>query len=218
MPIDRAGLGVEPLVLLLTAHQPAVSPLTGGLDILIGRRVGHTLVKGHGHIGAQMGLDAHGLLRPHEDAPPVDVRGEGDPLLGDLPQAGEGEHLKPTAVGQDRPLPVHESVEPPQVPYHLVSRPEVEVIGIGQFDLTADLRQIMGGDRPLDGPLSPYVHKHRGLRRAMSAGKNAPPGAAFGFDDFKHARLLLHFSIKSGRRPSALPFSLRPVPFWGCPL
>ena len=67
--------GIQPLVLRNTALQPTVGTRTGFLCILMGRWVFHALIKGHGNIAAQIGLDAHGLLRPHKDPASVDVGG-----------------------------------------------------------------------------------------------------------------------------------------------
>ena len=43
--------------------------------------------KAMAHVGAQIGLDLHTLLRPHENLVAVDVGGEIHALLLDLPQA-----------------------------------------------------------------------------------------------------------------------------------
>ena len=189
MGIYGARQGVEPVVLRLAPLQPTEGPLTGGLHILVGGRVLHALVKGHGDVGAQVGLDAHGLLRPHEDTPAVDVGGEGDSLLRDLPQSGERKDLEAAGVGEDGTVPVHEFVKSPHLPHHVVAGPQVEVVGVGELDLAADLLEVVGGDRPLDGPLGAHVHKDRGLdHAAVGAGKLAAPGAAFGFDDFEHEK------------------------------
>ena len=185
--VHRVRQGVEAVVLGLAPLQPAGGALTAGLGVFVGRGVLHALVKGHGDVAAQVGLDLHGLLRPHEDPVPVDVGGEGDPLLPDLPQRGQGEHLEPAGVRQDRAVPVHELVEPPHLPDDMVARPQVQVVGVAELDLAAHLLQIMGGDAALDGPLCAYVHEHRRLdHAAVGAGEFAAPGAALGFQHFEH--------------------------------
>ena len=75
---------------------------------------------------------------------------------------------------------------------HLVAGAQVEMVGIGQLDLTADVLQIVGGHRPLDGPLGAHIHEHRGLGRTVRAGKHAPAGAALLLDHFKHKKLLYY--------------------------
>ena len=171
-----------------TAPQPPGRPLAGGLYILVGGRVLHTLVKGHGDVAAQVGLDAHGLLRAHKDAPAVDVGGEGDPLLGDFPQAGQGEDLKAPAVGEHGAVPVHKFVEPAHLADYPVPGAQVEVVGVGQLHLTANLLQIVGGHRPFDSPLGAHIHKHRGLDHPVGAGEGPPPGPPLLFQYFKHAK------------------------------
>ena len=111
-----------------------------------------------------------------------------DALLLDLPQRGQGEHLESAAVGEHGAIPVHKLVKSPQLLDHLVAGAQVEVIGVGQLNLTADVLQVVGGYRPLDGPLGAYVHEHRGLGRAVRAGKHAPAGAALLLDYFKHKK------------------------------
>ena len=81
----------------------------------------------------------HALLRPHKDPAAVNVGGEGDAFLLNFPAVGQGEHLEPTAVGEDGAVPMHETVKPPHLPDHVVPWPKVEMIGVGEFNLAADL-------------------------------------------------------------------------------
>ena len=180
--VDGPRKGVQPVVLPLAALQPAEGPLTGGLGVFIRRRVLHALVKGHRHVAAQVRLDAHGLLRPHKDLPPVDMGGEIDPLLLDPPEGGQGENLEAAGIRQDGAVPVHEGMKPPHLPDQLVAGPEVEVIGVAQLNLAADLPEVEGVHAALDGGLGAHVHEHRRLdHAAVGAGKLAAPGAALGF-------------------------------------
>ncbi len=184
--------GQQAVLLRPAPLQPPQGTLAGRLGVLVGGRIFHALVKGHGHVAAQVGLDLHGLLRPHEDPPPVDVGGEGNSLLRNLPQSRQGEHLETAGVGEHRPVPVHKTVKPPQLLHHPIAGAQVQVVGVGQLDLTAQLLQIQGGHRPLDGSLSAHVHKHRGLGRAVGAGELPPAGLALGFRHLKHDFLLIH--------------------------
>ena len=115
---------------------------------------------------------------------------EGNPFLGDLPQPRQGEHLKPAGIGEYGPIPPYKLVQPPHLTHHAVSWAQVEVIGVGQLNLTAQFLQVKGGHRPLDSPLGAHIHKYRGLHRAVRAGKLPPPGRALGFDYSKHSILL----------------------------
>ena len=91
-------------------------------------------------------------------------------------------------VGQDRAVPPHEPVQAAHLPHHLVAGAQVKVVGVGQLYLTADLLQIVGRHRTLDGPLGAHVHEHRRLHRAVGAGKDTPAGLSLCFQDFKHVK------------------------------
>ena len=64
----------------------------------------------------------------------------------------------------------------------------MEVVGIGQLHLTAELFQIVSGHCSLDGPLGTDVHKHWGLDHAVCTGKGSPAGSPLFFQHFKHAK------------------------------
>ena len=75
------------------------------------------------------------------------------------------------------------------LPYDLIRRSQMQVIGIGQLHLTADFFQVFGAQCALDGALGAHVHKHRGLDSAVGTGKFAPPCFSFRFFQFKHSYL-----------------------------
>ena len=63
----------------------------------------------------------------------------------------------------------------------------MQVVGIGQLDLAADVLQIKGTEPTLDGRLGAHIHKHRRLYyAAMGTPKLAPPGISLFFNDLKH--------------------------------
>ncbi|MPM74312.1 hypothetical protein SDC9_121299 [bioreactor metagenome] len=105
------------------ADEPPKGSLAGNLGILVSGGILHAFVKGHCHIRAQIGLDAHALLGAHKNPVPVDVGGEGHPVLGYLAQAGKRKDLEPAAVGEDGSVPVHEFVEAAHFPHHAVPGP-----------------------------------------------------------------------------------------------
>ena len=55
-------------------------------------------------------------------------------LLGNAAQLGKRKDLKPTAIGQNRPIPSHELVESTQLFDHLFTRTDMKVVGITQDD------------------------------------------------------------------------------------
>ena len=65
----------------------------------------------------------------------------------------------------------------------------MQVIGVGQLYLTADILQIFRAQGAFDGPLCAYIHKYRSLDSTMGAGKLTPAGLPFCFFQFKHSYL-----------------------------
>ena len=191
--VDSPRQSVQPVVLPLAALQPAECALAGGFGIIVGRGVFHALVKGHGNIAAQVGLDAHGLLRSHENLSPVDVRGEIDSLLFDPPEGGQRKDLEAAGIRQNGAVPVHELMEPPHLPHQLVAGTEVKMVGIAQLNLAADLPEVKGVHASLDSGLRAHVHKDRRLdHAAVGAGKLSAPGAALCLQQFEHLSLLFY--------------------------
>ena len=184
--IDRVFLRIVRGEGGLAALQPANGAVAGALDIIPRRGDLDALFKGHGDIGAQVGLDAHALLRAHEDMAPVDMGIEFDALLRDFTKGRQGEDLKAAAVGEDRSIPGHKAVQPAELFDERVPRADMEMIGIGKLHLTADLFQIPGGESAFDGPLGSDVHKNGGLHKTVGRLKLAAAGAAFLFKKRKH--------------------------------
>ena len=174
--IDRVRQAVQPLHLLAAPDQPTGGTVHTAADIVIVRMAGGTLVKGHGDGRSQIRLDLHALLRSHEDLMSVDMGLEGDAFLSDLPEACQGEHLEAAGVREDRPVPVHELVEPAKSLDQLIPCPHMEMVGIGQLHLGADRLQIICGDGALDGGHRPHVHEQRGLDSAVDCCKLRPLG------------------------------------------
>ena len=79
-----------------------------------------------------------------------------------------------------------------QLAHHIVAGAQVQVVGVGQLDLRAQLLlQIQRADTALDGRLCAHIHEHRGLHlAAVGAGEHAAPGLPLHFDDFEHLCLL----------------------------
>ena len=64
-------------------------------------------------------------------------------LFLDLPQGGQTEHLKATGIGKDRSIPSHKLVEASALFHHLITRAQMQMVGITEFDLTANVFQIL---------------------------------------------------------------------------
>jgi hypothetical protein len=102
---------------------------------------------------------------------------ECDPLLRDLPEGGQAEHLEAAAVRQDGPIPSHKPVQPAERPDDLVARAEIQVIGVAQNQLAPLLVQV-SRVQGLDRGLRPAGHEDRSLQRAVAGGQ--PPMAGLG--------------------------------------
>ncbi len=75
----------------------------------------------------------------------------------------------------------------------------MQVIGVGQLDLAAQIVKVEGVHAALDGGLGAHVHEYRRLHRAaVGTAELAPPGPALFFDYFEHS-----FSLN--RQTSVLP-------------
>ncbi|MPM76736.1 hypothetical protein SDC9_123735 [bioreactor metagenome] len=199
--IHRVRQGIEPLVLHDAPLQPPGRPFAGRLGVFVRRGVLHAFVKRHRNVAAKVGLNLHGLLRPHENPMPVDVGGKGHALLPDLPQGGQRKHLKPTGIRENRAVPTHEPVQSAHLPHNPVAGPQMQVVGVGKLNLAADFPQVQGADAALDGTLRAHVHKHRGLDLAtVGTGKHAAPRPALIRNHFKHEWLLIP-EILRGKTP-----------------
>ena len=71
--IDRVLQLIQAGIFRFAAHEPAVSPANGFLHIFVRRGILNTFVEGHADIRAEIRLNLHTFLRPHEDLMPVDV-------------------------------------------------------------------------------------------------------------------------------------------------
>ena len=99
--------------------------------------------------------------------PPVDMAVEGDALLRDLAKLRQRKDLKAAAIGQDRFVPRHKFMQTAEVADQLISGSHVQMVRVGQLDLTADALQILRRERALDGRLRADIHKHRRLNHTV---------------------------------------------------
>ena len=65
----------------------------------------------------------------------VEVRLEQDAVLVELAQVCQAESLEAAAVREDRAMPTHEIVKASQLVDHIYTRPQHEMIGVGQENL-----------------------------------------------------------------------------------
>ena len=108
--------------------------------------------------------------------------------LADLAARGEAEHLISPAVGEDRPVPADEAMQPPAPRDEPFAGPQVQVIRVAQDDLRAGVDQLSMRQR-LDCPLCPNRHEDRRVDDSVSSVQ--PPAArrAVGGDEIEAHKL-----------------------------
>ena len=104
----------------------------------------NALVERHDDVRAECALHLHRHLGREEFLRPVNMRAKRRPLLGDLAQIAEAEHLKSSAVREDRTVPVHEVMQSARLPHELHSGTQEEMIGIAEDDPRAEITQLIG--------------------------------------------------------------------------
>jgi hypothetical protein len=110
------------------------------------------------------------------------VRCELYAFLTDLAELREGEYLEAAAIRQNGSVPIEKLVDAAHIADNVVTRTNVEMVGIGELDLTADLIKILCGDTALDGRGSTDVHKDGSLDRSVNGLKGTAARTAFLFE------------------------------------
>jgi hypothetical protein len=102
--------------------------------ILATRVRGRALVEHHRNVRPEVLLHPRRQLRSEEVGRAVVDRGELNPLFEDLPLVGEREDLVAPRIGEHRPIPTREAVQPTSLPDQVRSGAEVQVVGIPEHD------------------------------------------------------------------------------------
>ena len=100
------------------------------------------MIERHHDIGSQRFFDLDGGLRRDEMRGPIEMRLKAHTLVRHFAQFGETENLKSAAVRQDGSVPPGEPMQSTHLSHNLMSRPEIEVIGIVQHETKTELLQI----------------------------------------------------------------------------
>ncbi len=114
--------------------------------VVVFARPGRALVEHHGDVAPERGLDFHRDLGRDEGGRAVEMVLEADAVLRDFAQLREGEDLVAAAVGQDGAVPVHELVQPTEMPHRLHPRPHEKMVGVAEDDLRGQLPQLARAD------------------------------------------------------------------------
>ena len=167
------------LKILLAARRPACRHFHRGARASSVRRILRALIERHDDVGAQPDLRFHRALRAEEMRRAVEVRAERHTFLVDFAQFVEAEDLKSARVGQDRPPPRHESMQPAHPSHGLNPWPQVEVIRIAENDVRAQLFE-----RVLRHAFDRRHRSHRHEHRCLDLGVRSEqaPEASFAAD------------------------------------
>ena len=114
----------------------------------------------------------------------VQVGLEFDSVLVHFPKLGQRPHLKAAGIGQDRPRPVHEFVQPAQSSNPFRPRAQHQVIGVGENALGAGFGDRVRRHR-LDRSGGADGHERWRVDGPMRRQQAAGPGLAVGVENFK---------------------------------
>src|SRR5215212_8213174 len=120
------------------------------------------MIESHHDIGSPAQLQAYRCLRRQLAAAAIDVRTECHPVFADARVACQAEYLEAAAVSQDGPVPSHEPMQSASRDQSFQTRPQHEVVGVGEDDLCPGGAHLLRQKR-LDGGLGAYWHERRGL-------------------------------------------------------
>ncbi len=142
----------------LAALGPAHGQAHRLLDLGALGRQADALVELHLDVGAEQPLDLDGALGAHLIGGAVDMRAEGDAGLVDLPKGREGHHLEAAGIGEDRPVPLHETMQAAEAGHPLGTGAQHQMVGVAQHDVGAELADLARIHR-LHGGRGPHGHE-----------------------------------------------------------
>jgi hypothetical protein len=135
------------------------------------------LVERHRDVRPEQALDLHRELGREAVPRAVVDRTELDAVVLDRRRVAQREHLVAAGVRQDRAVPAHEAVQAAEAGDAFGSRAKVQVIGVPEHDLGAQVAQLAGKDG-LDRRLGADRHEDRRLDGAVGGVEHARPGVA----------------------------------------
>ncbi len=135
---ERLLAGFQLLMAFLAAHQPPQRSVQRIPRRRLVRPTRDHVVERHRNIGAEGCLDFDCAFWCQLATSAVHVTLKLHAVVVDLAEAFERKDLKAPGVGEQRPFPRHELVEPAKLRDHLFTGPHVQVIGVGEHDLRTD--------------------------------------------------------------------------------
>ncbi len=122
------------------AFRPTQRQLHGSPCFFLADGVWRALIEYHCDVGVKIVLHPHRFFRRQHNFSAIDRRTEPDAVLSDLAHLRQREHLEATGIRQDRTVPVHELVQTAVFADDFRARPQHEVEGITENDVSAALR------------------------------------------------------------------------------
>ena len=161
--------------------RPAVSPFHGEPAIFMVVGVG-AFVESHDDVRAEVLLNPNGALRREAMCRAVNVTLEGHTFIVYLAGLRQREDLEAARIGKQGMRPAHETMQTAQASHHVITRTQVEVIGVGKHQRGAQVFDLGGRER-LDRRLRAHGRKDRREQVAVRCGEDPRAGAViFGGD------------------------------------
>ena len=140
-PLDR----MEPHELGVAPCKPTQAPFAGVPRRGVLALSGDDMIELHDDVRPQIRLDPHHGFGGEVSRRPVDVRLERDPVLGDVVQRRQREHLEAARIGEDRGVPAHEPVQSSHLAHEFVGGAEMQMVRIGEDDLRVHRLEVSEG-------------------------------------------------------------------------
>ena len=164
--------------------RPAHRPLERLARAIVRRRMLEAFVEHHRDIRSELRLDVDGRFGRQQMLAAVEMRAKRRPFLVHFAPRGKTEDLIAAAVGEDRLVPADEPVKAAECADARGARPQIEMIGIGEDDLRAQVVEIAMRHR-LHGALRADRHEGRRVHDAVRRRQHAAPRGAVRVRDFK---------------------------------
>ncbi len=129
---------------LLRALRPAERKLHRRFGLVMGRGKRRAFIEHHLDVGTEQALHLDGALRRQRHAGAVEMGLEGDAVFVELSQLGQRHDLIAAGIGEDRAVPVHETMQSPELGDALGAGAEHQMIGVGENDVGAGLAHVLG--------------------------------------------------------------------------
>src|SRR5215472_6855862 len=130
--------------------------------------VRRAFVKNHCGIAAEYCLNFHCDLRRNEGSTSIKVILKVNAFVRDLSQLREGKNLVPTAISQNRSIPVHEFMQAAEMLDHVDARSDKQMISIPENDLSIEFTQF-SRSHSFHRSLPPDGHERRRIDCAMQS-------------------------------------------------